>query len=133
MGRPAFLCRSGFNPTLLRHGVDNVGLKPDLPGGAEAHLPLVERQYRFFAPAVRTPWNNAMAHLHDNGYKFLFSHADLVRELLEFQLSIDRGMPHGKSHMYWSQGLKKLLAVPDLSDVSILSRPHPPTANPPTE
>ena len=24
-----------------------------------------------------------MAHLHDNGYKFLFSHADLVRELLE--------------------------------------------------
>ena len=24
-----------------------------------------------------------MAHLHDNGYKYLFSHADLVRELLE--------------------------------------------------
>ncbi len=24
-----------------------------------------------------------MAHLHDYGYKFLFSHADLVRELLE--------------------------------------------------
>ncbi len=24
-----------------------------------------------------------MAHLHDTGYKFLFSHADLVRELLE--------------------------------------------------
>ncbi len=29
------------------------------------------------------PYNLGMAHPHDTGYKFLFSHADLVRELLE--------------------------------------------------
>ena len=29
------------------------------------------------------PYNDRMTHRHDTGYKFLFSHADLVRELLE--------------------------------------------------
>jgi predicted nucleic acid-binding protein len=33
-----------------------------------------------------------MAHLHDTGYKYLFSHADLVRELLK-AIALEEGVP----------------------------------------
>ena len=36
-----------------------------------------------FARSTQASCNETMAHLHDTGYKLLFSHADLVRELLE--------------------------------------------------
>ena len=37
----------------------------------------------FYTHITPTPYNAPMAHLHDTGYKFLLSHADLVQELLE--------------------------------------------------
>jgi hypothetical protein len=42
-----------------------------------------QREPQPLEPAHPTRYTAQMAHLHDSGYKYLFSHAELVQELLE--------------------------------------------------
>ena len=54
-----------------------------------------------------------MAHLHDSGYKYLFSHAELVQELLEKHYD---PLYHQSQHLsYQGVRLHAPLAVDDLS------------------
>ncbi|WP_277060248.1 hypothetical protein, partial [Rivihabitans pingtungensis] len=42
-----------------------------------------QREPQPLEPTHPTRYTAQMAHLHDSGYKYLFSHAELVQELLE--------------------------------------------------